>query len=160
MDIRDKLTNDIIEGLATHYDSENLNIITNAVIKALANYEVTERSTALAVYDDINERLLKRYAACMSVDGKSKKTIALYISRLKAFADFVGMKFTDVGTYDIRFYLASLKERGVSGSTNSSTSEKSFFSPKLFSIPFTENTESPKNSFSPKRAFMVFSALS
>lgn len=117
MDIRDKLTNDIIEGLATHYDSENLNIITNAVIKALANYEVTERSTALAVYDDINERLLKRYAACMSVDGKSKKTIALYISRLKAFADFVGMKFTDVGTYDIRFYLASLKERGVSGRT-------------------------------------------
>lgn len=117
MDAREKLINDIVEGLASAYNSEDLGIIRNAVIKAVANYDVSEKSTALVVYDDHNQRLLKRYAACMSVDGKSKKTIAMYVARLKAFSDFLGMKFTDVGPYDIRFYLASLKENGVSGRT-------------------------------------------
>lgn len=117
MDIREKLTNDIIEELSAVYDAENLGIISNAIIKSLSNYEVTERATALTIYNDRNDRLLKRYAACMSVDGKSSKTIALYMARIKAFADFVGVSLVDVGTYDIRFYLASLKEKGVSGRT-------------------------------------------
>ena len=117
MDIREKLINDIIEELSAVYNAENLGIIRTATVKVLSNYEVAERSTAITLYDDRNERLLKRYAACMNVDGKSDKTIALYVARIKAFSEFVGINLEDVGTYDIRFYLASLKERGVSGRT-------------------------------------------
>lgn len=112
-----RLTQDIIEKISTRFDSEDLQFIEESITKALADYEVKDKCTNLTVRDDKNERLLKRYAACLHVDGKSKKTIEMYIRRLKAFSDFIGMSFDEVGTYDIRFYLAKIKDQGISGRT-------------------------------------------
>ena len=107
-------TEDLIEKLSTKFDTEDLQFIREAATKVLAEYEVSKKSTAVVIRDDKNERIIKRYAACLSVDGKSKKTISLYVRRLQAFSDFIGMPLDEVGTYDIRFYLATLKEKGVS----------------------------------------------
>lgn len=46
-----------------------------------------------------------------------KKTIDMYGRRIRAFSDFIGTPFDKVGTYDIRYYLASLKETGISDRT-------------------------------------------
>lgn len=110
-------TEDLIEKLSTKFDTEDLQFIREAATKVLAEYEVSKKSTAVIIRDDKNERIIKRYAACLSVDGKSKKTISLYVRRLQVFSDFIGKPFDEVGTYDVRFYLATLKEKGVSNRT-------------------------------------------
>ena len=110
-------TEDLIEKLSTRFSTDDLQYIREAVTKVLGEYEVSERCTAVAIRDDKNERLIKRYAACMSVDGKSQRTISLYVRRLQVFSEFIGKPFDEVGTYDVRFYLASMKENGVSNRT-------------------------------------------
>ena len=86
----------------------------DAVTKILGNYEITERCTELATIDTTNERLRKRYCACLMVDGKSEKTIYQYRRALIRLDDFLHKPYTEIGLYDIRYYLACEKERGVS----------------------------------------------
>lgn len=116
-DEKTKLTDAIVEKLSTQFDTDHLVMVREAVTKVLADYNVSEQCTQMVVYDDKNDRLLKRYVACMSIDGKSEKTINLYARILKRFADFLGLPFDKVGTYDIRFFLASMKETGISDRT-------------------------------------------
>lgn len=112
--MKEKLLADFMEKLTARFDAEDLGYISATLTKVLSAYEVTEKSTQLIPYDNYNDRVLKRYSACLYVDGKSKKTIVMYQRRLKAFSDFVGIPFDKVGTYDIRYYLATLKESGIS----------------------------------------------
>ena len=115
--MKEKLLMDIMEKLTARFDTDELGYISTTITKVLYDYEVTEKSTQLVLYDNYNERILKRYIACLFVDGKSKKTIDKYQHRLKAFSDFIGIPFDKVGTYDIRYYLASMKEKGLSDRT-------------------------------------------
>ena len=112
-----KLTDALVEMLSTQLDGDHLVIVREAMTKVLADYNVTEQCTKLVVHDDRNERLLKRYVACMSIDGRSEKTINLYYRTLKRFMEFLGLPLDKVGTYDIRFFLASMKETGISDRT-------------------------------------------
>ena len=116
-DCKERMTQDFVERLTPHFNNEEIALISEALTKTIAHHSITEQSTAVVVRDDRNERLLKRYAACLSVDGKSHKTIQIYVSRLKSFSDFLGVPYTEIGTYDIRYYLASMKEAGVSART-------------------------------------------
>ena len=113
-DYKTKLIEDLYESLSIHFNPDDISIVSQAITKILANYEVTEKSTQLTLRDDKNERLLKRYAACLMVDGKSEKTIAIYIRQLQRFSDSIGKPFDEISTYEIRYYLASLKDTGVS----------------------------------------------
>lgn len=115
--MKEKLLADFMEKLTARFDAEDLGYISATLTKVLSAYEVTEKSTQLIPYDNYNDRVLKRYSACLYVDGKSKKTIDMYQRRIKAFSDFIGIPFDKVGTYDIRYYLASLKESGISDRT-------------------------------------------
>ena len=87
----------------------------------LENYEIGERCTALVPYDDENERILKRYLACLMIDGKSEKTVAAYSRTIVKMTEFLRMNYTEIGTYDIRLYLAYEKNRGVSNVTLENT---------------------------------------
>ena len=117
MDGKERLSQDIMELLTNTFDIEQISVINMALTKAMQNYDIQIRSTQLTVYDDKNERLLKRYSACLYVDGKSKKTIDVYVRVLKLFSEFLGIPFDEIGTYDIRYYLASMKEKGLSDRT-------------------------------------------
>ena len=103
------------ERLIGKLDPEQITIVTDAITQALAGYDVIEGCRELAVYDDTNERILKRYCACLFVDGKSEKTIYQYQRSCRKLADAIGKTYTDMGVYDIRYFLACEKERGVSG---------------------------------------------
>lgn len=48
------------------------------------------------------------------VDDKAQSTIYGYRRHIQRFMDFVGRPVTEMGGYDIRYYLASEKERGLS----------------------------------------------
>lgn len=117
IDCRTKMTEEVLNNLSSKFSTDVLNEISNAITLALSNYDIKERCTDLTIKDNQNNRLLKRYMACLSVDGKSMKTIGVYYLVLNRFSEFIGCPLTKVGTYDIRFYLATMKQNGVSNRT-------------------------------------------
>lgn len=103
--------------LAGRLDQEQVTIVSEAVIKALANYDVTEMQTDIVPRESENERLLKQYCACLFVDGKSKHTIYQYRRACNRLAETIGKPFTEIGAYELRYFLACEKSRGVAASS-------------------------------------------
>ena len=128
-DYRMSFIHSVEQSLASLYPSEEINKIINKVTMVMNDYEIVERCTDLVLLDDANERLIKRYCACLMVDGKSEKTIYQYKRTITRLSDFIHKPFTEMGAYDIRFYLACEKERGVSNGTleNNRASISAFF---------------------------------
>ena len=91
------------------------------IIKELQAYTLTENSTELVLYDNINERIINRYCACLVIEGKSEKTIFQYRRTIYKLIDQLQMCVTDIGPYDIRLFLAHEKSRGVSNRTLENT---------------------------------------
>ena len=120
-DYRSDFLRSVEESLAGLIEPDKLIIVADKVTKVLADYEITERCTDVATVDPINERLLKRYCACLTVDGKSEKTIYQYRRSVQRFSDFLQKPFTETGAYDIRYYLACEKERGISNTSLENT---------------------------------------
>ena len=112
-DCREKLVREV-EILLQTLDVDEAGMIADGFVKILADYDVTERCTDLALLDDVNEKLLKRYSACLLIDGKSEKTIYMYVRQCRKLSEVIQKPFTEMGTYDIRYFLALEKERGIS----------------------------------------------
>ena len=121
LDIRNNLIDSIGECLLHYIAPEDLQIITNNIIKILNDYEISERCTDVIIPVDKNTRIIKRYMACLSIDGKSEKTIEQYYRTIRKILDFLGKDITDIGVYDIRYFLACEKERGISNRTLENT---------------------------------------
>ena len=120
-DAREMFIQDVGQRLVTMIDKDQLDSVIGAVTMALSNYEITERSTELALLNSTNEKLLKRYCACLMVDGKSEKTIKGYKRSLEKFSEFIQKPFADVGVYDVRYYLACEKQRGLANTSLETT---------------------------------------
>lgn len=120
-DCKGELIQTFQEKLLSSFGPEDVGRIIDALVIALDDYEVTKNCTALAEYNDRNEQTLKRYLACLMIDGKSKGTIGLYQMILTKMLAFLQMKATDVGPYDIRMFLAYEKSRGVANNTLDTT---------------------------------------
>lgn len=113
MDYREKLYNDITSYLQ-NMDVDEVGMLSDGIIKILSDYEVTERCTALIPVDDADEKILRRYTACIKLNGLSDKTIYQYLRACRRLREMLGKHFTEMGTYDIRYFLAMEKERGLS----------------------------------------------
>ena len=120
-DYRNDFIKSVERSLATVLDQDTLDTVSRKLICVLNNYEITKRCTDIVVYDDSNERLIKRYCACLIVDGKSKSTVYQYQRQLLRFADSDGSPVTERDAYVIRCYLAVQKERGLANSTLQTT---------------------------------------
>ena len=112
-----EIIRDVETRLLGTFTTEQIEKVSDALVKALAGYDVTKTCTDVVVYDDINERILKRYTACMYVDGMSEKTAKMYVYMCKKLADCIGKPFSEMTAYDIRYFLAKEKENGSSDRT-------------------------------------------
>ena len=116
--------------LSDKFNQTEMDEIVATVSGLLDQYEITERSTELVPLDDKNMKLLKTYANCILVDGKSKGTVAAYLRELQKFVEFTGNKdLLEITSFDIRNYLAQEKIRGISNRTieNSRANLSAFF---------------------------------
>ena len=120
-DYRMSFIKEVEQLLTCRYDPEEIALISNMVIKALEPYEIAERCTDLVPREDVNEKLIRKYKACLMVDGKSEKTIFQYGRKIQKLSDVIRKPFTEMGAYDVRFFLALEMDRGVSGSTLETT---------------------------------------
>lgn len=88
--------------------------VSEVLVKCMADFDIEKSCRELAVYESANDKILKQYCACLFVDGKSEKTIYQYRRSCQKLAESIGKTFTEMGVYDIRFFLACEKDRGVS----------------------------------------------
>jgi len=102
-------------------DPSKVKEVTEKITIVLNDYEIFERCTEIIPLDDKNEKLIKRYCACLLVEGKSQKTVYQYSRSIRRLSEFLQKPFTETKTYDIRFYMASEKQRGVSDRTLENT---------------------------------------
>ena len=113
-DYRTEFIRTVETALINHFAPEQVNLISNVLAKTLAEYEITDRCTSIEPYDGGNERIIKQYAACLIVDGKSKNTVAQYVRTCRKLSELIGKPFTEMNAYDVRFFLAKEMERGLS----------------------------------------------
>lgn len=116
-DCRQELVRKVECSLVDTFTAEQIGIVSDALMKCLADYTVEKQCTDLAPYESGNDRLLKQYMACLFVDGKSEKTAYQYKWTAKRLEETIGKPFTEMTAYDIRFFLACEKDRGVSSRT-------------------------------------------
>lgn len=118
MDIRLQLMQDVILDLSGKLDVETISVVQESVILALQNYEIQERCTDVAIYDNSNDGMLKRYLASKSVEGLAESTLERYAYENMNMLHAIGKSVTEITAYDIRYYLAVLKkERNLQNST-------------------------------------------
>lgn len=103
--------------LVNHFAPEQVNLISHVLTKALADYEIAERCTSIEPYDDSNEQILKRYAACLLVYGKSEGTLKQYIRTCRKLYEAVGKPYTEMNANDVLYFLAKEMERGIKDQT-------------------------------------------
>ena len=116
--MKDKLIRDIELKLSASCPEIDREKVLSCVIACLDDYDVTARETGLTVrYEDINEKLLKRYVACSRIDGKSEKTVRQYIWICNRLSAFLKKPYTDMSAYDIRYFLAEQKAQGIQSVT-------------------------------------------
>ena len=107
--------------LAPILEEEDFEATVNVITMALNDYAVTKTGTEIVPYSGVNEMLLNAYSGCLLVSGKSEKTIAQYRRTAQKFSSFINKTFVETGVYDIRLFLASEKQRGVSNRTLENT---------------------------------------
>ena len=116
-DYRTEFIRTVETTLVNHFYPEQVNLISNVLAKTLAEYEITDRCTSIEPYDGGNERIIKQYAACLIVDGKSKNTVAQYVRSCRKLSETIGKPLTEMNAYDVRYFLAKEMERGISDQT-------------------------------------------
>lgn len=120
VDCREKLTKELevlYQSLLESEEEVDSFDVCNRIVKALADYEIIERCTDIVPVDDVNAKILKRYTACLRLDGKSEATIYQYTRACQRLSDLIKATFTEIGTYELRYFLATEKERGISNVT-------------------------------------------
>ena len=121
IDSRIELINNFREKLINKVSSSVADLVTDELIKVLSDFDIVKQCRELVTYDDIDYRILKRYCACLTIDGKSEKTIEQYYRTAIKLFEAIQKHFVDMNVYDIRLFLAYEKERGVANRTLENT---------------------------------------
>ena len=105
------LRNDLLNTLATQFDTPALEMIISALDKAAANYDITKKVTAVAVLDDEQAKLARYYLAAKKLEGISDNSINFYAKVLRLFYDQVQKAPQDICTNDVRLFLAQYQQQ-------------------------------------------------
>ncbi len=111
--MKDRLIKDIEIRIATFCPGIDKDAVMRQILTAIRDYDVTERVTDVAIrHEDINERILKRYVACLRVGGNSESTVGQYVSSCVRLAKLIGRPYSEMTATDIWYYLGELKTKG------------------------------------------------
>lgn len=118
MDIREQIIGNVLEKLKNKVEQEVQDVIQDALIMELNEYEVQKRCTEVDTVDDTPERILKKYIATKKIEGIADSTLRRYADQNMKLLNFLKKPLDKITAYDIRFYLSYKREgRKVSNST-------------------------------------------
>lgn len=87
MDLREELLNKSLMMLHEAGISD-LDVIKTILVRAIGDYEISERCTDIAVIDDNNIQIIKYFLASKKIEGGSEKTAETRFYVLKKFDEF------------------------------------------------------------------------
>ena len=117
IDHKERFLKDFEERLATKLPTEDIETASRCLMMTMANYRVEREHRELALLDDYNKRVVNAYCSCILIEGKSEGTVKAYRQELRRVSDLLCKNFNEMGTYDLRLYLASMKNRGCTNTT-------------------------------------------
>ena len=111
MDLRNTIINDVVLSLQESLTPEQIQDVKNSLYLKLNQYEVQERTTELTILDDSPCLLLKRFIATKRVEGKAESTLKRYYDVCSQMLNSINKPIEEITTYDLRYYLASYKDK-------------------------------------------------
>lgn len=116
--MEEQLRQELLRAVMRVLGEEASNRLDMAFSVILHKYNVENKQTEVAIYDDSNMRIVKNYIAALRLEGKSEKTIDQYYRIVCNFLKAIGKHIKKILTGDIRYYLARyLTDRKVQKST-------------------------------------------
>lgn len=107
---------EIIKGnLIGRIDRERIPLIIDAVAISLDGFKVERDSKELIIYEQNNEKILKKFIVSKAVEGLSENSLSTYRTVISSFLKNTNKYIQDITTDDIRIYLAYKKMDGISG---------------------------------------------
>lgn len=110
MDVRSKIVDQVLEALP-ELSADIRERIERTLLTSLQNYEVQERCTEVAIHDNTNMGLVRKFIATKKLEGKSERTLRRYQPELEKLVYFLDKKLYEVSPYDLRLYLSLYKEQ-------------------------------------------------
>lgn len=110
MDVRSKIVDQVLEALP-ELSADIREKIERTLLTSLQNYEVQERCTEVAIHDNTNMGLVRKFIATKKLEGKSERTLRRYQPELEKLVYFLDKKLYEVSPYDLRLYLSLYKEQ-------------------------------------------------
>lgn len=112
------LRNDFALKLSTTFKTSEVDMICKILDSVAIDYEVTNKSTELIVYEDRFPRLAEIYLQSKRLEGLAEKSEILYRGRLKIFFEIMQKSPETITTNDIRCFLVGYqKQTGISDRT-------------------------------------------
>ena len=78
MDIREQIIQNVMEKIRNKASQEVQDVVQDALVLELNNYEMQERCTEIAVQDNTPERMLQKYIATKRIEGIAESTLERY----------------------------------------------------------------------------------
>lgn len=103
------LRNELMMKLSIRFSAPELDLICKALDDVASDYEITQKSTELIVYEGGFPRIAEIYLQSKLLEGISKETERLYRGRLRIFFENVQKLPEQITTNDIRRFLATYK---------------------------------------------------
>lgn len=110
MDARTEIINKVLETLSG-VEQDVVDRVEQMLHIQLANYEISERCTAVTVHDNSNMGIVRKFIATKRLEGKSEATLRKYQPELENLMRFLDKKVAEIETYDLRLYLSLYKEK-------------------------------------------------
>ena len=114
-DMKETIIQAVLDGMRAVLTDNQLELLTDVARKALSECEITPKATEEEQRNKENAELLGAFISSKKVEGCSDKTIHYYKSSIEKLIATVKKNVCDIGTNDIRCYLADQQEqRGLS----------------------------------------------
>ena len=97
--------------IAQHFSVENVRVVSYVIAIELDAYELTEKSTELTVTETESEQLLKLYRGTLLTEGRSEKTVYIYINIIERLHADVNKPLKEINSFDIRVWLAKMQNQ-------------------------------------------------
>lgn len=114
-DLKEDVYEKIKEALVGRIDRTMIQSILDIVAISLDGFRLERDSKEIVVYDQNNEKMLKKFIVSKAVEGLSERSLKTYNTAITMFLHSCNKLLCDVTTDDIRVYLAYKKINNASG---------------------------------------------
>lgn len=106
-DLREELLTSIVnQMILKEIDTSVINQMKEILIISLDKYELSNRCTDVAVYEDSSDQILKIYVGTLLTKGRSRKTAKAYYDSIRRFERDINIPILSVRRFDILGWLA------------------------------------------------------